>query len=239
LIIALINRLLHRAGVQSRIARNSIFLLGAEATSRMINLLLQVLLSRYLGPKNVGTLTFIINYTILFSIIAELGVTRVAIREIASGRREEAGRILGSLTGIRIISGVVMVAAIWGSLFTPLSRGATDILIYLFSFSILFQSLHRNYDVIFYAFERMKFVAMLQVLNRLTAACIILGAMYLRLGLATIIIAYVSADFVDLMIAALIVRRLQPADYRVAARDSMRLLVLGIPFALQMFAGQI
>lgn len=236
-----VNRALAAGGVQSQIARNSTFLISAEAFARIINLVLQVVLARYLLADGVGVLAFVTNYGILFSIIAEMGITRVAIREISAGRREEAGKILGYVSTLRLVLGVSMLAVLWLSLLTPLGGDArSNGLVFLFSWSLLFQAVRRNSDVIFYSFEKMKYVAMFQVMNRLIAASLILICIWQKQGIAAIIMSYVVADMVDAGVAAWFVRtKIQRPHYAWNWSESRVLLLAGLPFALQMFAGQI
>ena len=89
----LAKRLLGRAGLESTIARNSVLLLAAEGFGRAANLVISIVLYRYLQPEGAGAYRFVLSYGVLFGICAELGLMRAAVREIA----EETGLSVTSL----------------------------------------------------------------------------------------------------------------------------------------------
>jgi O-antigen/teichoic acid export membrane protein len=238
-----VTEMLRLGGAESRIARNSAVLLIAESVSRGLSLLAGIVLYRYLGPEGSGTLKFVVNYGTLFSIIAEMGLTRAAIRQIAREDRDAAARTLGHLAALRLAFGALCVGAVWLSLATPLGArldAQTRLLVVLWSFSVLFQALRRNSEAVFQGFERMHYHALFLVLNRAFSLCGILLLVLGKMGITAVFVVYVLADLLDAAAAALLVRNsvIRPV-WRMDPAAKLTLLAAGIPFGLQIFAGQI
>lgn len=235
--------LLQRTGMGSRVARNSIFLLAAESLVRVLNLGVTILLYRYLKPEGAGTLRFVISYGIVFGVIADLGLTQVAIREIARNSRESLGRTMAHIALMRTIAAAAMLALIWGSLLVPLNRPiepSTKLLIVLWSLSIFFQAFRRNSEAVFQGLQRMKYHASFLLLNRLVATILIVSAILAHLGLRSIFIAYLVADLIDAVTSAWFIRfRIQKPAYKIQRAAVAGLVLAAIPFAVHLSAGQI
>lgn len=235
-------RILKKFGLESPIALNSFWLLSAESLARIINLLLGIVLARYLKAEGTGLLTFAINYVVLFSIIGELGISRVAVREIAR-RPESAGLILGHVGILRMVMCAVMAVAIWGSLILPGGSGLHPqerLVIFIWTWSLIFQMFRRNAETAFQALGRQKYQALFLLLNRLVAAVGILAVIVCKGGIAAVAVTYVAADCLDAISAAWFVRfRLQRPVYSLAIRPISAMVIAGFPFALQLFAGTV
>lgn len=235
--------LLQRAGMDSRVARNSMFLLAAESLVRVLNLGVTILLYRYLKPEGAGTLRFVISYGIVFGVLADLGLTQVAIREIARNSREALGRTMAHISLMRAIAASAMLALIWGSLLVPLNRPiepSTKLLIVLWSFSIFFQAFRRNSEAVFQGLQRMKYHAAFLLLNRVIATILIVSAVVAHLGLRSIFIAYLTADFIDAVASAWFIRfRIQKPIYTIQRAAVTGLVLAAVPFAVHLSAGQV
>jgi polysaccharide transporter, PST family len=239
----IVNRLLGRAGLESTIARNSVLLLVSEGLGRAVNLIISIMLYRYLQPEGAGAYRFVISYGVLFGICSELGLTRSAVREIARSRREELARTMGHLTVIRSVISAMTLALIWGSLLTPMGASIeprTKLCIVLWSGSVFFQAFRRNSEIVFQALEKLQYQALFLAVNRVLAVVFVSAAVLAKASIEAVFIGYLAADLVDAVGAAWLVRRrIERPEYDLQREPMVRLVRLGIPFALQQLAGQV
>lgn len=235
--------LLTRFGLGSTIARNSVFLMGAEVLSRVINLALNVVLYRYLQPEGAGVMRFAMSYGVLLALMTEFGLTRAAVLQVARGTGEELPAILGRVGALRAVlaGGFLAVTAL--SLFTPLGGpldGQTKLLIWIWSCSLAAQSFRRNADVVFQGTQRMLPAALLMLFNRTLAVAGITAAVLFDWGIVAVFVAYFSADLIESLTAGRLIRhRFARPDYRVERRAVLALFLAGIPFGLHLVASQI
>lgn len=240
---------LQRVGLGSTIARNSVFLLAGEAVARVVNLVISIALFRYLQPAGMGDFNFIVKYGVLFGVIAEFGLTRAAVLEVARLRAggmtetEALSATLGRTALLRAITGGVCLLLVGVSLLippgwtlTPETKG----LILLWTCSLIFQAFRRNAEIAFQASQKLHFHALFIVGARLLAAAAVTVAILTGRGLVSVVVAYVIADFLDALLSNLfaarkVARPRMPAD----VRSLLPLALVGVPFALQLFANQV
>ncbi len=85
-----------------RAARNALWLLLAQGGVRLLSFVVGTLLARALGVSDFGTYTFAMTYTSYFGILADAGLGRFLIRDVARDRA--AARLyLGQITALRLV----------------------------------------------------------------------------------------------------------------------------------------
>ena len=67
-----------------------------------------VLLARSLGPAEFGTLQYVFSFVVMFGMAASLGTEPILVREIVR-RPSEAGSLIGTVIGLRMVTAVVIV----------------------------------------------------------------------------------------------------------------------------------
>jgi O-antigen/teichoic acid export membrane protein len=239
----LIRTALRRAGMESTIARNSLFLLASEVLARALSLVVSVMLFRYLKPEGAGTLRFVVSYGILFAVVAEMGISRAAVRQMAREHDTRLRALLGDISMVRSGLNAMLLLLIWLSLLVPPGSRldpTTRILVFLWSWSLVFQANRRNSEIVFQGLQRMHYHGLFLVMNRLVALVLMVGVIVARGGLVAVMCAYLVADLVDWALSAWFVRRhFARPSYSREWLPKLALLAAGFPFALQLFAGQI
>ena len=105
---------------------------GIRLASAGINFLTAVVLAKLLGPSGYGTYAFVIALVAFFAIPSELGIPRLAVREIAAtNARKEWGLMRGfivrshqaiGLLTIVLLAGGLVVLSTWGDKIDPVRR---------------------------------------------------------------------------------------------------------------------
>jgi len=100
-----------RVSMSAMIARGTLRLLFGQLASRLVEFALYLLLARRLGVEGFGLYMFAFSFTLLFSVLADCGVSTVLTREVARAP-ERTRALLGDVLRIKIVLGVVALAAV-------------------------------------------------------------------------------------------------------------------------------
>lgn len=91
--------------------------LGAALVgAKLLDLALYVMLARWLSVEAFGALTFAVSFTLLFLVVADLGVATVFARDVAAHARDRASRVrlLCTALVLKLMLGVACVCATMG-----------------------------------------------------------------------------------------------------------------------------
>lgn len=168
-----------------RVARNTIIQVGGKIIGTVLGLIVVALLTRYLGTEGYGQYTTVIAYLGFFSVVADLGLYLIVVREI-SKENANPEKVLGNVFSLRIIfAGAILALAAFVSLFlnypTIVKQG-----IWLGALSFVFISLDQVMVGLFQKFLKMYKVVIAELAGRV----ILLGAtlIFISLGLNLIFI---------------------------------------------------
>ncbi len=158
-------------GVQ-RVARNSAAILVARVSSMAARLIATMALARYLGTALFGDYNYIAAIVGTFELLSDLGLNQIAIREIAK-RRDKADEYFGDVLMLKgfmtLISLTILVVAANVTPGDPRVRAG----IYLYGLSASLNYLVNTYFVLYRAYERMHYEALLIIAERGTYVLLI------------------------------------------------------------------
>lgn len=122
-----------------KVARNAFWLIGARVYHMVINLVVTLLMARYLGPANYGLINYAASFAAMFTSVCTLGISSILVNELIHG--ENRGQLLGSGIGLRLCSSllsvVTIVALAWA--LNP-EEPATVWVVLIYSTTLVFQS---------------------------------------------------------------------------------------------------
>ena len=98
-------------GTGSRALRNTAIVLTARVASRLVALVTVIATLNHLGPAGSGKFGVLVNYTALVTVILDLGLNTLYVRE---GARHpgELGRYLGNLIVARALTAIVALGVL-------------------------------------------------------------------------------------------------------------------------------
>ncbi len=234
---------LNRLRLDSAIARNSIFLLSAEFIRTGVNFFLSALLGRYLQPEGLGALKFIVNFSILFAVLTDAGISRVSVRSMARAPLSEHDKLHGTLLAARLFLSFVSFVILVGSLsLVPTTQLRSDMrfLIALYMWSQIFQAFRKNPEVIWQARQQLHYHAFFAITNRVFMVIGIVLAVLNRAPLWVIIATYVAVDFLDCAVANWYVYRyFSKPQWPHSWHTVISLVREAVPFGLQNLAQQL
>lgn len=136
----------HLSANKEKIVRNLFWAVVGKVVNMLGALLVGILVARYLGPEQYGTMNYVICFVALFQVFAYFGLDDIEIREEA-GNAEEVEQIIGTAFVIKL--GLALVSFISIVVFVFLTKSDPYIrwIIILYAFSVFFNTLGviRNY----------------------------------------------------------------------------------------------
>lgn len=214
------------------ILRNSATLISARVVSKFAMTIFMIVLARRLGTADFGVFSSIVAFIAFFSLVEEFGLTPPMIRRVARSR-EEGPRILGEIVGLKVSLGVVAYALL---MLTSIALGMSPLISAILGVSMVLEILAQTVTRIFEAYERMKDVAIVTIVERSVLCVAGVAAVWLTGSIAVVGIAYVVTFVTSLGIATWLFRRnigpFRPA-FNTAAwgpmmREAMPFLLAGI-----------
>ena len=173
------------SGDSRRIVSNSVTLIASRILTKIATTLLIIYVARSLGDERFGVFSSLLAFMALFSLIVEFGLTVPLIRKIAHGIHDP-GEALGRVLTLKIPLSLMGFGLLVGSSFffdIPIS------LALVFGISMVIEMLALSVTRSFEGFEKMKYVALITIVER-TFFCA-LGFIVLFLGGSLFALAWV------------------------------------------------
>lgn len=172
------------------IARNAAVRTVGEVIAKIASLVFFIATARVLGETGFGDLTFAISFTTVLFMISGFGTEELLAREVA----RSPGRVHDYLSNVVALKAAlsVVVAAIGVAImlladYPPEVRAA----VYLIGIGICLENFGRTWGSVFQAYERMEFISLTLILQRILTA--IGGVAALALGGRVIAVSAVYA----------------------------------------------
>ncbi len=189
----------------SNITKNTSYLTLALIIQKIISFFYFVLIARYLGMDLLGQFYTAIAFTSILSLIMDLGLNNVLIREVAK-RRELANTWLRSVLALKLLLSVVSLGLALSFVFFLNYEPLIVKLIAISFFSMFFDSLSNTFLSVIRAFHNLKYESMAAILFQLT----VLGLAFIYLsdnrGVLWLMSAMASAAFVVFLFSTTIAK---------------------------------
>lgn len=155
-----------------KIAGNALAQITGRSISFVLNIVATVALVRYLGVSQFGDYVFITSFVVLFGIVGDFGISKVAVREMAKDRAE-AGKVLATSVVLRLalsLLGMALCAVAINLMGYPAGiRNGVYVASVIFLISAL-----QSVNSIFQAFLTMHYDAIIQVTSRAVDTALVL-----------------------------------------------------------------
>ena len=176
-----------------RVVRNALWLLFSQGGVRLIGFVAGTALARYFGAADFGTYMFVMTYVSYFGILADAGLGRFLIRDVARERERER-EYLAAVMALRLVLAVaaylVMLAV---ALLTPSSSERT-LYAAIAGASVFTGAVAGALASVFNAREEMRVSAVFGVLSSAASAVFVLAALAAGAGLLETFVAVSLAN---------------------------------------------
>jgi len=200
----------HPARASRRIARNTTMLALADGMNKLMLFAFFLVAARHLGVQQFGILSFAIAFVTMLSVLTDLGLGTVTVREIARDR-SVARQIVSTAVTIKLIASLLVMGLIAAGVRLLGYPGSTSLIVCVCGLFAVASAFAQYFGLVFQGFERMEFTALGRVVQTLV---LIAGALVLSRGPASTfryatlyaIAGLVSAGFSYLVCAIAFVR---------------------------------
>ena len=215
-----------------QIIKNTSWLFLAEAINKGTFFLISIIIARSFGTELFGQFNYAISFVIIFSIIADFGINNLVIREIARDKDVAASLIGNSLIIKIFLSILTFILIIISTIFTPSSL-EVNIMVYILSFYIIFNSYNTFSKSIYRAFEKMKFETSLKFLESMILLLyVVIVSVYIK-DLKILILGFVVASFITFLISIKWIKKyFTKFNFRLDKKIILFLIKEAWPFAL-------
>ena len=216
----------------SRIVKNTLFLNISTIVTRGLSFITLIVLARYLGTVGFGRYTFALYFTGMFIILTKLGLDYLTVREVARDK-SAAGKYLGHNFIIRVILGTITFILIFLIVNILNYSPVVKTVVYILAFYTIVKSLGGSFNSIFMAFERMGFMAFLNVFLASFVLVGILIGISLKHDLINLLWVYPLAVMAYICLGlALVIKKLAKPKLEFNFKFAKDLVKNSLPFAV-------
>ena len=219
------------------VLKNTTVLSVARIISMGLGVVYVAALARYIHAAGMGKIATATSLVSMLILLVNFGFSNLLIRDIAADRRR-VGIYVSNALLLRMLLSIVLGVVIFE--ITRMARYPDDttLVILIYTFAYVFDSLTDVIVSAFVAFERMEVPAALQVGRDLANIVLSLGAIYLHAGLIAIVLISALVNIVKLGVSlALLKGRLVDSKLQIDLRFCWRLIVGALPFGALLVTG--
>lgn len=187
------------------IVKNTFWLYFGQIGGRLIRAILVIYSARVLGAEGYGIFSFAIGFAALFTILSDLGIDSIVIREVARAKNEEK-RIIAAAYYIKLALNAISYLLILSAIpFAPVA--ASRILIPLIGLAFIFDALRQFGFAIAKAIEKTEMEAGAYIAYQILTVTLGLTALIIWKTPFALATAYMLGSMLGFLIIALILRR--------------------------------
>lgn len=215
-----------------RVARNTLWLFSQAVAGRLIAFILIIYLARMLGDLDFGKFSFAAAFVQILIFLADLGVSFLILKDVARDR-ENAGKYFSNVFFIKIILSI-LTCGIMAALASILNFPAdTKMIIYLLGLCSLLESMGNLCGSIFQACERMKYMFLTEIIEKVFRVLVCIIFLSMGYGLITVAFLYFLSGGLYLVLNfILLIRHMGKLNFAPDIGFCLDLFRRSLPFAL-------
>jgi O-antigen/teichoic acid export membrane protein len=195
-----------------QVSGNALSILSSDVMNRLTSFVLYALVARHLGGREFGQLSLALTLFYAFQVFALSGLKPVTIREVATHPTRTSAYFVNGCVLV-ILSSSLLIALLWGFVRLMHYSAATSFFITFLSLGLIPYSLSTVCEAIFQAWERMQYIAYVNVPANIAKIAGTFLALSRNRGLRSVVLILVSSLIVVALIEIWIVLRQFPARH--------------------------
>jgi O-antigen/teichoic acid export membrane protein len=186
-----------------RLVKNTSVLMVSQIIGYVLAFFYSIYAARYLGAEGFGVLSAALAIAGIFSILADLGLSNLTVREVAR-EPKLASKYLGNSIMLKILLSVItfVLIALVGYLSGYPSEKAN--VLYFITLSLILNSFGGIFNAIFQAYEKMEYQSVGQILNNVLMFVGIFMAIGYQFNIVAFAIVYFLASAITLIYTVII-----------------------------------
>ena len=126
----------------NKVTKNAIWIIGGKVAQSVFALVINMLTARYLGPSNLGLITYASSLIAFVTPVMQLGFSYVLVQDIVNDPDSE-GKVLGTSIILSLISAICCIIGVTAFAFAVNPDEKDTILIcLLYGLILIFQALY-------------------------------------------------------------------------------------------------
>lgn len=97
--------------IEKKIIANTTWIIGGKIFQMILSLIISMMIARYLGPSNFGSINYIASFIALFTSVSTLGLDGIIVNELVKGEKA-SNDIVGTSIVIRFIAGLLSIICV-------------------------------------------------------------------------------------------------------------------------------
>jgi O-antigen/teichoic acid export membrane protein len=195
------------------VVKNTAILAASQAVVMASQLATTVILSRHLGAEGFGQYSYVFAFYTLFLAVNDLGISTVALREVAR-ERDRAGDIISALQSLRLLLAVASMVAAWAIVACADLAPTLRLPLALFSLILPLTALQLPLTV-FRADLKPEYPAVAGSVSRVLGVALVSALAWLGAGVLAMIAAYLMTETLYTAVSLRAVRRFVRVSWRV------------------------
>lgn len=191
-----------------------------------------IIVARYLGENGFGKYSFVFAFTTLFSIISDMGLSSLAIREI-SRHKDIANKYLTNFIFAKGILSAFTFIFIYIAMNSLKYPNDTMHAVYIAGAYVITDSFTQFLISFFRAFEKMVYETIIRTIEKVIILILIIGFIYSGFGLIEIVSAFLISSIVTLILCFYIVyKRFARPNLSLDSKFIIRHIKEALPFGM-------
>lgn len=215
-----------------KMVKHTGILMGMELGTRMLDIIISMIVARYLGPKGFGLLAFAVSFGALFSIIPGFGMGSLIIRDISRDREQISRYLIHGFAAKIFLAAAMLVIMLSVSLVlghSPEKR----MLVLMAGMLVIWESNIRFVTAFFQALQMMSKVAFINLSIRIGWVIGSLSIMGIHGDVLGLISIRCLINFIGFSVGTyLVVTQLQKLKWQWDFKFAVHMITASFPFAL-------
>lgn len=216
---------------KSQIAYNAIIQIIGRIFFLVLSLVNIKLITSYLSPQGFGEYSTILTFTGFFTVLIDLGLFTVAVREISKAH-ERSQEILSNIMSLRLLTAllatiIVIVIGFAIPKYAPLGSG-----IIIAAVAMFFYFISNILDVVFHVNLKMQYISLAENISKIVTLFCVWIAVHYNLGVGGILVAILLGNMAAMAPRILIAQNFIRIKLAWDSKVIKWLLKLSLPLAL-------
>lgn len=225
-----------------RVIKNSFALISSHIVSKFFYFFIIVLLTRLLGVEDFGKLTFALSFVILFSILPDIGISTLAIREVAKNKEDALKYLLNGVVSKLIFS--IIAFCLLSAVINVMHSSASVIhVVYILGLWMIIDSFSYFAYSFFRAFEKMEYEAYLNAVEKAILLALVFAAYRLHFELMHVACIFLAVSAAKLLLGmyftSIVIKPVLSMQVVLNIKFCKEMLKESWPFALMAVFGMI
>lgn len=187
----------------NRVLKNTLVLFISQGICLLAGLIYFVYMARYLGAHKFGTLSYALALTGMLSILTDVGLTQLTIREIARNKTL-ARKYLKNVVSAKIVLSILFFSIIYALANLASYSPEKKTVVFLIAVSVILNSFNQTYYSIFIAYEKMEYKSIGEIIYSIILLSGSVVIIHQRYGLTSFALLYVLSGLTVLIYAIII-----------------------------------